>query len=111
MNLAQKLSSLAFFAVDKISNIFSRTLSTNIKTYNAWQQQSFIQIESNLQSKTVSLLKYSWTVVTNKPYLKGNLSTVYFIVFCKYRFLYVTIFLYIMIFIYNYYYIYMIIFV
>ena len=43
----------------------------------------FIHTKSNLQSKAVSLLNYSWTFVTNRPYLKENLDNfiVWFFVF------------------------------
>ena len=36
----------------------------------------YLYTKSNLQSKAVSLLKYSSTFVTNRPYLKENLKTV-----------------------------------
>ena len=58
LNLEQKLSSLVTFVVDKISIIFSRWLNYNDSTFNAWQQQKFIDTKSNLQSKAVSLWKH-----------------------------------------------------
>ena len=44
--------------------------------------KSFVHTKSNLQSKAVSLSKYSWTFNINRPYLNENLNTVYCIVFC-----------------------------
>ena len=39
--------------------------------------QSNSNLQSNLQSKAVSLLKYSQTFVTSRPYLTEILNTVY----------------------------------
>ena len=57
LNLEHKLSSLAFFAVHKISIIFNRRLKHKYEIFNAWQQQKCIHIK--FTAKTVSLLNYS----------------------------------------------------
>ena len=57
LNLEHKLSSLAFFAVDKISIIFNGRLKHKYEVFYVWQQQTFIHIK--FTAKTVSLLNYS----------------------------------------------------